>query len=235
MAGARRWWPIAAMVTGLLLVNVVSNEVLSPGWYVPWAVASSAAIAAFALVVDGRSWTDLGLGRQTLGRGLRWGGVLAGLVLVVLVIGYLLPPTHDLYLDERVRGWSLGRSLEAALLRVPFGTVLLEEVAFRGVLPAMLLVRTTKPRAVLASAALFGLWHILPALGLGDRNPVTEDALGGAPGWVPVALAVVSTAGVGIWFWWLRDRSRSLLTPMAMHWSTNALGYLFAYVAWQRA
>jgi membrane protease YdiL (CAAX protease family) len=37
---------------------------------------------------------------------------------------------------------------------------------------------------------------------------------------------------VGVWFWWLRDRSGSLLAPMALHWSTNGLGYLFAHAAW---
>ena len=47
-----------------------------------------------------------------------------------------------------------------------------------------------------------------------------------------VAIQEVFLKSVGVFFWWLRDRSQSLLAPMALHWSTNALGYLFAYAAW---
>ena len=45
---------------------------------------------------------------------------------------------------------------------MPLGTVLLEEVAFRGVLWG-LLAHMDGPRvATLVSHSLFGLWHILP-------------------------------------------------------------------------
>lgn len=233
MAVARRWWPIAAMVLALAGVNVVSNRVVDARWYVPWAVASAVVLLAFARLVDHRTWDELGLDRRNVGRGLRWGAVLIGVVLVVYLVGVAIPATRDLFRDDRVKGWSLGRTLDAALIRVPFGTVLLEEIAFRGVLPAMVAARTTRRVAVAVAAVSFGLWHILPAAGLGHRNPVAQGAIGSAPGWIPVALAVVSTAAVGVWFWWLRHRSRSLIAPMALHWATNALGYVFAYFVWR--
>lgn len=221
------------MVTGLVVVNVVSNRVVSRGWYVPWAVASAAALLWFARRVDGRSWADLGLDRATVGRGLRWGGVLVGTVLAVYLVAFAIPATRDLFRDERVQHWTFGQTLVAALIRVPLGTVLLEEVAFRSVVPAVLVARTSQRAAVAVSAALFGLWHVLPALGLEKVNPVAQDTLGTQPTWVTVAASVASTAAVGVWLWWLRHRSRSLLAPMALHWATNALGYLFAYAAWQ--
>jgi membrane protease YdiL (CAAX protease family) len=71
-------------------------------------------------------------------------------------------------------------------------------------------------------------------MGLADTNPVTADTVGQLPGWVTVAGSVVSTAVVGVWFWYLRARTRSLLTPMLLHWATNGLGYLFAWWAWNR-
>jgi membrane protease YdiL (CAAX protease family) len=232
MARARGWWPIALIVTVLVIVNVVSNRVIPKGLYVPWAMCSAGLLVALAVRVDGRSWDDLGLARSSWARGARWGAVLAGSVLAIYLVAALVPATQDLFRDERVEGWTLGQSTWAALVRVPLGTVLLEEVAFRAVLPAMLLARTRTWVAVAVSAVLFGLWHVLPALGLESVNPVADDTVGQLPQWVTVAGSVLSTSVVGVWFWWLRDRSGSLLAPMALHWSTNGLGYLFAHAAW---
>ena len=221
------------MVTALVVVNVGMNRGL-PSWsYVPWAVGWTVALVGFAHRVDGRSWSDLGLARADVPTGLRWGAVLGGTVLVVYLVGVAIPGTHELFLDERVRGWSFGETAYAALVRVPLGTVLIEEVAFRAVLPAMASARWSRAVSVAFASALFGLWHLLPALGIADVNPVTADSVGELPGWVSVTGAIVSTAFVGAWFWWLRARSGSVLAPMVLHWSTNGLGYLFAYAAWR--
>lgn len=217
------------MVSALVVVNVLSNRVVPRFLYVPFAVAVSGLLIAFAVRVDGRSWEDLGFGRGSLRRGLTWGGVLAGIVTAVYLVGVALPSTRDLFRDDRVLAMSLGDVLYAAFVRVPLGTVLLEEVAFRAVLPAVLMVRMGRWKAIGASAALFGLWHVLPSLGLETVNPVAEDTVGQLPSWVTVIGSVLSTAAVGVWFSFLRERTDSVITPMVAHWSTNALGYLFAY------
>lgn len=232
MVQDRSWWPVALVVAGLALVNVATNRVVPDALYVPVAMASSAALLAVAVRVDGRSWAELGLARRQVPRGLRWGAVLAGSVALVYLVGLVLPATTDLFRDRRVEDWSLARVLYASFVRVPLGTVLLEEVAFRAVLPAMLLVRTRAAVAVAASAGLFGLWHVLPSLGLESVNPVADDTVGQLPGWVTVAGSVLSTSVVGVWFWFLRHRSDSLLAPMALHWATNGLGYLGAWWVW---
>lgn len=224
---------MVAVVVGLAVVNVASNRLVPDALYVPWAIASTAALLAVAVRVDGRSWADLGLAREQVPRGLRWGGVLVGSVLVIYLLALAVPSTRDLFRDERVEDWSLLRTTYAALVRVPLGTVLLEEVAFRAVLPALLVVRTRTWVAVGVSAALFGLWHVLPSLGLETVNPVADDTIGRLPGWVTVVSSVVSTAAVGVWFSFLRHRSDSLLAPMALHWATNGLGYLFAAFVWR--
>ena len=172
------------------------------------------------------------MARAQVGRGLRWGAVLAGTVLALYLMALVFPATRDLFRDDRVAGWSFGRAAHAAFVRVPLGTVLLEEVAFRAVLPAVLMARTRAWVAVAVSAGLFGLWHVLPALGLGTVNPVASDTVGQLPGWITVVAAVVSTSAVGVWFWFLRQRSGSVLAPMALHWATNGLGYLFAWFVW---
>ena len=48
-----------------------------------------------------------------------------------------------------------------SLARIPVGTAVFEEVAFRGVLPGLIARTTTEPAAVGLSSLLFGLWHVL--------------------------------------------------------------------------
>ena len=99
------------MVLGLVAVNVASNRLIPKAGYVWFAVASSAALLAFARLVDHRSWEELGLARADLGRGLRWAGELTGLVAVVYLVGIVLPGTRELFRDERVQGRDLRRTL----------------------------------------------------------------------------------------------------------------------------
>ncbi len=214
-------------------MNVANNRWLPRGAYVPFCILVAVALIAFARKVDRLSWADLGLGRVDLRSGVRWGGAIIGGMVLVYAVGFALPWTHDLFLDDRVRTMSTSSVMASAFVRVPFGTVLLEEVAFRGVLLAQLMARIRRPWAVAISCALFGLWHVLPSMGFESVNPVAEDTVGTLPGWVTVVGSVLATAGAGEVFCWLRNRSGSLLTPMALHWGTNSLGYLFAWWAWR--
>lgn len=212
-----------------MVVNVTSNRLLPSELYVPWALASAAALVWCAVRMDGLSWDELGLARSQARRGLLWGSVLIGAMFVVYLIGLALPATRDLFRDERVADLTGWQVLFHALVRVPLGTVVLEEVAFRGVLPAMLLVRTRAWIAMVVSAVAFGLWHVLPAMGIDSVNPVAADTVGQLPVWVTVLGAVASTTVAGFWFLFLRYRTRSLLTPMLAHWASNSLGYGFAH------
>jgi membrane protease YdiL (CAAX protease family) len=234
MAPDRGWSPIAVTVLALVVVNVAWNRLVPDAGYVPFAVAASVALVAVARQVDGLGWKQLGLAAVDVPRGLRWGGALAAVVALGYLVGFALGSTRDLFLDERVEDLSFAAVAFAAFVRVPLGTVLLEEVAFRSVLPAALATRLRLRWAVLWSSVAFGLWHVLPALGLADVNPVADDTVGQLPGWVTVVGSVAATTVVGVFFCWLRYRSRSLLAPMLLHWSTNALGYLFAWWAWNR-
>ncbi|MFN8018699.1 MAG: CPBP family intramembrane glutamic endopeptidase [Acidimicrobiales bacterium] len=233
MAPSRGWAPIAVTVLALVAVNVASNRLVPHDLYVPFAWLAVAFLLWVGRRVDGLSWAQIGLDRRDVPSGLRWGGALAGAVLLVLLVGFLLPATHDLFLDDRVRRQSDLAVLFAFLVRVPLGTVVLEEVAFRGVLPAALAQRMALWKAVALASLAFGLWHVLPAMGLQHVNPVADDTVGALPGWVTVGTSVLATAAVGVVFSWLRYRSRSLLAPMLLHWATNSFGYLFAWLAWR--
>jgi membrane protease YdiL (CAAX protease family) len=118
-----------------------------------------------------------------------------------------------------------------ALVRVPLGTVLVEETLFRGVLLGLGLTRWSPRLAVAASSVAFGLWHILPARQVTSFTPATEAMAGDPAGRaVGVAAAVAGTALAGLVFCWLRLRSRSLLAPALAHWACNGLGYTLAFL-----
>lgn len=221
-------------VLALVAINVATNRLVPEALYVPFAVAATVALVAIARRLDGRSWSDLGMARADAWSGLAWGGVTAGAVLAVYLVGMALESTREAFLDDRVRDLSFWGAAFASFVRVPLGTVLLEEVAFRSVLPAQLERRTSRAWAIALASLAFGLWHVLPAIGLESVNPVATDTLGELPGWVTVVGSVLATTVAGVWFCWLRYRSRSVLAPMALHWATNGLGYLFAWWAWNR-
>jgi uncharacterized protein len=171
----------------------------------------------------GLSWHDLGLSRRTLVPGLKYavGAVLA--VAVVYAAGALLPATRAFFHDVRYH-LHPGAALLTAFIVVPLGTVLLEEVAFRGVLLGLVRRHRGAAWASVTSSVLFGLWHILPSLHLGQANKAVGQMLGS--GVLTVGAAVAFTALAGLLLCELRRRSGSLLAAAALHWATNGLGLL---------
>jgi uncharacterized protein len=128
----------------------------------------------------------------------------------------------------------LGRTaLWAVLVVIPLGTVLPEELAFRGLLLALLGRRYGVLAASLLSSGLFGLWHVVPSLGGGTANATMASVVGAdAAGTVlRVVVTVVFTALAGVALCWLRLRSGSLLAPVLAHWTVNGLGVIVTLVA----
>jgi membrane protease YdiL (CAAX protease family) len=109
---------------------------------------------------------------------------------------------------------------------VPLGTVLLEEVGFRGVVYALAGRMWGLPWATVISSVLFGLWHVQPAISVVTSHPSLEP-FGGA---LAVVAAVLVASIIGAAMCELRRRSGSLLAPAALHWTANALGYVAAYL-----
>jgi membrane protease YdiL (CAAX protease family) len=222
---------ILSVVVVLVAANLLNNW-LAPGAYVLTCVTAAAVLILIARW-DGLALADLGLDAAGLRRGLRWAPVLAGAVLVVFLIGLAVPLSRDAFRDARAAGLSAEQLLWQVLVRVPFGTVLLEETAFRGVLWAMLRRRYGTTWATAVSSLLFGLWHLLPSRGLNRSNTAAGAAFGtGSAGvTLTVVAAVVATAAAGAVLCELRRRSGSLLAPAALHWSVNGFGYALAWAA----
>jgi membrane protease YdiL (CAAX protease family) len=202
----------------------------SPWWLGP---AEAAALLAWARLC-GLSWDELGLGRDRLASGLRWGLGAIAVVAAVYVVGVLVPLTRPLFQDDRYHV-AAGQALVTALVVIPFGTVVLEEIAFRSVLWGMLARHTGTWQVLTTTSVLFGLWHVLPSLHLASANRGVGETVGGAGTPLVVLAAVAFTAVGGAVFGELRRRSGSVLASIGAHWATNGLGVLFGLLAWSLA
>ncbi len=138
------------------------------------------------------------------------------------------PALRPLLADARAGGLDGAEIAVQALVRIPLGTVLCEESAFRGVLQAAAGRVLPLPAATAVSCAVFGVWHIRPTLG----GLAANDLAGGvAATATAVLLTVLWTAAAALLFTWLRLRSGSLLAPALLHLAANSLGVLAAAAA----
>ncbi|GAA3373107.1 type II CAAX endopeptidase family protein [Streptomyces sannanensis] len=222
---------VGITVAVLVVANLADNR-----WAPLFGPLTATAVSGLLLGVlfrAGGTWADAGLDPATLGRGTRWALALIGLVGAVYLVGALLPFTRDLFADLRYSRLTGGEVALRVLITVPLGTVLLEEVAFRGVLYGLVRRARGVVRATAVSSVLFGLWHVLPSLHLAAVKPALTPVFGHSTFGAALAVvgAVLFTAASGVLFCELRRRSGSLLAPMGLHWAVNALGYVVGFLA----
>jgi len=210
---------------------VVFSVVRGLGLAGPPGVSIPVLTAVLALVAwsAGASAADLGLERAAVPAGVRYGAAAFGTVAVVVLLAAVVPPTQPMLHDARgeITG---GRLLYEVTVVVVLLTAIPEEFAFRGVLLGSSTALWGPRRAAVATAILFGLWHIQPTL----RTMSDNRALGGASAqpvgqMALVAGAVVVTFVAGLVFAWLRLRSRSLVAPVLAHVATNGLALVAAW------
>jgi uncharacterized protein len=203
---------VAVTVAFLVSYAIVRTWVIPGDAHVVANVAATGALAVIA-AWSGLTADELGLARWS--SGLRVGGVAVAVVGLVLIVAAAVPATRGYFDDDRV-DVGAGEMLVRVLVVIPVGTVVFEELAFRGVLLALLRRRAEIRIAIAWSAIGFGLWHV-PAL-VGDDGPAA------------IAGTVLATTAAGIGFAWLRLRSGSLLAPMLAHLATNSGAFAVAWV-----
>jgi membrane protease YdiL (CAAX protease family) len=226
----------ARSITGpLVLVLAAWNNVLvprlpdRPGVYEGVNGAATGVLLAVARAA-GFSRAELGLSGDRLRAGAAWGGAAAAVVASGLAVGPAIPFLRPLLRDARVAGLGNGAVAYRALLRIPVGTVLWEEVAFRGVLHAALSRELPSRAAAATGAVLFGLWHVQPTTAAIRANAPRRTPAGRR---VALLLGCTGTAAAGALFDRLRVRSGSLLAPALLHLAANT-GGLLASVATAR-
>lgn len=215
---------LAGSVGLLIGVNVLGN-LFAPSWtYVPLNVAAAALLIVFARA-GGAGDSELGLRRDRVRRGLLVGAAAAGAMTLLVAAGALIPWTRSFFEDERAAGVGIAGLLYQAVVRIPLGTALFEEVAFRGVVFGLGLRLWPMKASAAVSAFLFGLWHVLPALDVAEGNAGAGDI----PTAAMAIVAVLSTAIAGLVFVWVRLRAGSLIAPVLMHAATNAAAFTAAW------
>ncbi len=216
----------AAFVAALLVAynNLLNLVTAFRRLYVPVNLAAAAALLA-AGRVQGLRWRELGVGRAEVAAGLRLALPVAVAVALGLATAQAVPRLRPWLADQRVAGTSRTRLAYDTLVRIPLGTIVLEEVAFRGVLFAAL-ARTSVPAAVAGSSIAFGFWHITPTLALLRANRVDTSPASRLAG---IAAAVVVTTIGGALLCLLRIASSGLVAPAIAHTATNTFGTLAAY------
>lgn len=211
---------LTALIASIAVVDIVANVVTPDTAKLPLKVGIVVAYLIWARRSAGLTWQELGLGKSELAAGVRWGLLAAAIVGAVILLLVATSSGRSHFEDSGVADDSTAMRVLEPLVIIPIGTVLFEEVIFRGVLLGALLRTTTRRIAIIASAVIFGLWHLPPALG-----DASGHSFAGAIGIVVGTIAATTAAGVA--FAWLRVRSGSLLAPALAHVASNS----FAYVA----
>lgn len=222
-------------VVGLLLVWNVANNV-----FVPDAATVPVNLVAIALLLAVArrgevSWDYLGLQSKSLGTGVRVGAAATAIVSTAIGLLAVIPASREYLADDRFIGVGVAEMLYETLIRIPIGTVLTEELAFRGVVLGMFLLWMSPLKALVASSALFGLWHVLPAIEALETNPAADLASGTVATVVEVAVQVIVTGLAGAGFAWIRFRAGSVLAPALTHWGLNSVAYLAGWMVVRNA
>jgi membrane protease YdiL (CAAX protease family) len=179
--------------------------------------AAMIVVVSFIAFASPLSADELGLSRAALPKGLRYGLVAAGTIGAVVAAAGLLGVDPTKTMRDRAAVDS-GEMLFQVFVEIPIATVLLEELAFRGLIAGLFDRLTTPARALAWSSLAFGLWHVSPA------DFTSASRIGGAM----ATIAATAVAGAG--FHLLKRRSGSLLAPVLAHWGTNGLAFLMSWL-----
>ncbi len=215
---------LAGAVAVLAALNIVGNLIL-PSWsYVPVNLACAVLLIGIARR-GGAATTDLGLERDRVRHGVIIGVAAGGILIAVLLVAVALPWTREFFEDERAAGIGAAGLAYRVVIRIPLGTAILEEVAFRGAVHGLCLRIWGFRAAAAVSAVLFGLWHVIPAIDVADGN---AGVVGMGTAMI-VTGAVVSTALAGLVLTWIRQRAESLVAPIVVHALANSAAFTLAW------
>lgn len=191
-------------------------------WRTPVHLSAAGLVLGLARA-RGHTWDDLGLDPARVPDGARHGAAAVAACAAAYGLALLLPTGRDG--DLSLPDQELAELLEAVLVHVPVGTVLAEELVFRGALHAEAERVLRGVPARVWTASVFALWHLHPGLVEARRSARPAAHLAGT-------LAVTALGDVVMG--WLRRRSGSLLGPAGLHLGTNDLGLVAAHLRARR-
>lgn len=214
----RRGLALAGSLALLVATNLGTGPRLSRFPSMVWNLGVTASLLGLARYA-GLTRGDLGLDRRRVGTGAAVGAAGSAVVLSAFAVALSRPGGRQLFLDERTSSVPWSETVQWVVIHIPLGTVFFEEVAFRGVLPALLQpAGRPEPIGPAASTALFGAWHIATAGAYRDADPSRARTEGGLD---PVAQVVLATTAAGAVLAAARHAGGHLLAPALMHLTAN--------------
>ena len=226
-------WDVGFAIAWCAALGAYNNVIHRHPWhyrrYVALNTAATGAVLSAAMA-SGLRPADLGFGRGAWSPGRAGAGVAAaaaaGWVLVAAI-----PAARPVLSDKRITSLD-GRAIAyQAAVRIPLGTVLWEEAAFRGVLQAALRRVLPEIPAIVVTSGVFGIWHIRPTLQALRVNGLAGDRRQAI---ARVGAAVGVTAAGGALLSALRARSGSLTAPVLVHLATNSVPMVAAWALAKR-
>lgn len=164
---------------------------------------------------------DIGFGNVS--EGLLWGLGVSLIAIAALTLVSINMRVRSFFLDGRTKGVSKKHVAFRVLVDIPIGTVLFEELLFRGLIYGFFSSTIGVSEAIVISSALFGLWHVLPSITFSKQNHK-------APAKIPTILGTVFfTALSGVVFALLREVSGSIIAPIALHYTINTASFLLSW------
>ena len=154
--------------------NLAGRQAWHQRWY-PLANLGATGTALAAAAASGLTADDLGLRRERLGAGLCWAALPSGALAAGWVIVAAVPASRGALADQRITSLTWPQVAYQAAVRIPAGTVLWEEVAFRGVLQASLRRVLPGPAALAITCTVFGIWHVRPTVEALRINELTAS------------------------------------------------------------
>ncbi len=188
----------------------------------------SGLLLVWALRIDRLSLNALGIRRQGAFTQGQVGLIFGAMLVLPAVLFLAFPPSGVPSISVGgVQALGRGELFLQIFLRMPLGTIIIEELAFRGILLANLKRFTTVPWAIIGSSAVFAVWHI------GVNFHIMETSLKSNQDIV----AVVTFAGLylGVFFagciWAaLKELTNHLAAPMVAHWVVNSAMFVVVFL-----
>ena len=206
--------------------NVISRHPWHHRRYVTLNLGAAGVTVAAALA-SGLTAADLGLGQGWWRPGRLAAGLAAGTGAAWIAIA-AVPATRPVLADQRIASFDARSVAYQAGVRIPAGTVLWEELAFRGVLQAALRRVLPARAAVAVTAVIFGIWHVRPTIAALRVNGLATGRRQAVSRAVAVSAAM---AAAGVLLSWLREHSGRLAGPALLHLTVNSGGMLAAWAA----
>lgn len=216
MSRRHEWTSLGWFVVLIAAANILRSTLVPGGAHFAYNVALGVAAVALGRQA-GLTSLEMGIDRSTWRAGLRWGALAAAAVVLVLAVAAAL--SVGALADDERGAIEVPELLLRAVVVIPIGTVAVEELVFRGTMFGLARRVMSEAQAIVVTAVLFGLWHVLPAWRSADGSPVAE-----------ALLTLAGTTAAGLVFGWLRARSGSVLAPALAHTATNSGALVAAWL-----